>query len=102
MNARYLVGVILKGTLPRRSLNQNQRKTEALQADKRSTGETYLESALSSTSLIRVPNRGSYTHFSPIVAAHPGATNLTIDRIGDLLGYKLSDLLGTTSKGKRT
>ena len=30
-----------------------------------------------------------------IVAAHPDAANLTIDRIGDLLDYKLSDLLGT-------
>jgi hypothetical protein len=83
-------------------------------------GKTHLESALSSTSLIRVPNRGSYTIFRlwhyliigpsgkavcqrpKIVAAHPGAADLTIDRIGDLLDYKLSDLLGTTLKGKRT
>jgi hypothetical protein len=45
---------------------------------------------------------GKFANEPKIVATHPGATNLTIDRIGDLLGYKLSDLLGTTSKGKRT
>ena len=46
--------------------------------------------------------QGKSANDPKIVAAHPGAADLTIDRIGDLLDYKLSDLLGTTLKGKRT
>ena len=46
--------------------------------------------------------QGKFANDPKIVAVHPGAANLTIDRIGDLLDYKLSDLLGTTLKGKRT
>jgi hypothetical protein len=36
LNPRYLAGGILLDTLPRRSLNQNQRRAEGLRADKRS------------------------------------------------------------------
>ena len=42
--------------------------------------------------------QGKFADDPKIVAVHPGAPNLTIDHIGDLLDYKLSDLLGTTLK----
>jgi hypothetical protein len=46
--------------------------------------------------------QGKFANDLKIVEVRPGAANLTIDRIADLLDYKLSDLLGTTLKGKRT
>jgi hypothetical protein len=55
LNPRYLAGGILLDTLPRRSLNQNHRKSRRASSRQAPYGKIDLESALSSTSLIQVP-----------------------------------------------
>ncbi|HTY85819.1 MAG TPA: HAD family hydrolase [Candidatus Acidoferrum sp.] len=43
--------------------------------------------------------QGKFAHDPKIVAAYPGVADATVDRINDLLAYKLPDLLGGTKKG---
>jgi hypothetical protein len=45
--------------------------------------------------------QGKFANDPKIVAAHRGAADVTIARIGDLLSYKLPGLVGATVKGKR-
>jgi FMN phosphatase YigB (HAD superfamily) len=51
------------------------------------------------------PRQGKFAKDPKIVAAYPGAEDVTVERIGDLLSYELPDLLGnafrTKTKGKR-
>jgi FMN phosphatase YigB (HAD superfamily) len=47
------------------------------------------------------PRQGKFANDPKIVAAYPGAADVTVDRIGDLLDYGVSDLLGNSSKNNK-
>ena len=51
------------------------------------------------------PRQGKFANDPKIVAAYPGAADVTVERIGELLSYELPELLGnafgTRIKGKR-
>jgi hypothetical protein len=42
--------------------------------------------------------QGKFANDPKIVAAFPGAANVTVDRIGDLLNYSSSDLVAASAK----
>lgn len=46
------------------------------------------------------PRQGKFANDPKIVDAYPGAADVTVDRIADLLPYGLGDLLGNTTKTK--
>jgi FMN phosphatase YigB (HAD superfamily) len=43
------------------------------------------------------PRQGKFASDPKTVAAYPGVADVTVNRIGDLLGYELTDLLGSSS-----
>jgi FMN phosphatase YigB (HAD superfamily) len=47
------------------------------------------------------PRQGKFAHDPKSVAAYPGVADVTVDRIGDLLGYQMRDLLGNGSRTKK-
>ena len=47
------------------------------------------------------PRQGKFANDSKIVAAYPGAADVTIERIGDLLSYELPDLFENTVRTRK-